>query len=827
MVVNAKPVDKLTMTAEATKAKQITVTFNKAVDIATTKITVKKGSATPTTTVSFEADGKSTTIAMGTKLTEGTYTVEATVGTETLKQDITVQDEKLTKFELVAPYLVASAKASDETEAEAKTKGSISYKALNQYGEMMPVDTISASCTLGTLDDNKTPTADRAGKLSIKDIPDILTVPGTQGTVTIVDTSSGIQLNETITYQTKAVAAKATVYGIYDDKKEKLLDRNLRTNEKVTDYWMLFNIQSQYDADMTLDDVIKSGCSVDYNVASVLTDVSLAEKKVVSSNHREIQYDGKSCILVKIHANGNENGKIYDAGTMGLTIVSAERGVIASPSFTIDEEVIIKSLNVYPKGSIYAGVDNELVVEAIDENGNAVTNYDVLKASVSGTTLKKNADGTGTFYVKPGVSYDRDGEEVIYSGSKDKKYKDNEPITLIFTANDPTSGHYMVKSFNFKMYAKQEGWKVAGITDKTVTAAASGSALKLELKSLKYEDQYSNELDYKAGQVDMDNVSAYLVDKDGVFGAATEGRLLTVADQGASSTKQSISLTAQKKGTATLYLRYINRGITELGDKDKGNQKASDDYYDIKVTLAGVDSKSISKDDITVKINNGNAIYGVKKATLNKNISNSTVSEDDAKSDFNVDVVVSAKIGGKTIVLPIDQWEIVDGKELGNYKAPSDNTNLVKTEEKTVSIVVQTDDGPVTVSQKVTVSNAWRYAASISAVDGKNKNTVKGVSGSAIDYSAFVTATGGDDSDPGVVEIKDQYGNHIDKAADVQYTVTFTGAGATDLQENCVSKNGTPAMTLNLKGGKYTATVTYKLGTIEYTQDVNIQVSDS
>lgn len=256
--------------------------------------------------------------------------------------------------------------------------------------------------------------------------------------------------------------------------------------------------------------------------------------------------------------------------------------------------------------------------------------------------------------------------------------------------------------------------------------------------------------------------------------------------------------------------------------------EANPDKYDVKITLSAIDTMSLTADDLTVTVNYGNAIYGVDKAQLNPALSNSTAAKSEANdgaTTFGVDVVVSAKIGGKTVILPTTQWTIVGGDTLGGYGKIDANKVLEKTEEKTVNVVVQTDDGPVTVSQKVTVSNAGSSAQKIKVVDGKDTNIVTGVSGTAITCSDLIN----------VIEVKDQYGWELktDKKNVMQYTVTFTGAGATDLQENCIKSNGTQDVAITLSGSgttgdskfeRYTATVTFKLGSLEFTRDINIDV---
>ena len=783
------------MTAAATKVKKLTVTFNKAVDTTTTKLAVKKGAATPTiTSTTFAADAKSAEIVMGTKLTEGVYTVEATVGEEKLTADVTVQDEKLTKFALVGNNLVAT--------PTSKAAATISFKALNQYDEMMAADSISnPTCSFGKATLNNAPTADKAGKITVSEIPDVLAVEGQTGTLVFVDSQTGVTANETVTYRSKAVAAKATVYGIYDTKKDKLVEGNLKVGDTIANYKILMNIQNQYESDMTPDEIKNSDCEVSFNPASVLTDVDLAGSKINKATTDftsldELTYDGKSCMLIPLKVKSGT--KVLEAGSLNLTIVSANKGVLATPSFKIDDAVMIKSFSVSPKTTVYGGQDNELVVDATDVNGNAVTSYTDLKAAVEtqglpdGVTLKKNSDGTGTFWYNPG--------SIV--GSKNDKWKKSELKTLVFKVNAPASGNYLVKTANVTAYANRLGWKVSGVTSDTTTATATNKDLVFKLKTLTYEDQYSTAVKYTdKDQLNPSMISAYLDDSKEIFGKGNSGAVAFTPDK--DGNLQFTLTGGANKGNATLYLRYKN-----ASDADK----ASADKYDLKVTLSVVDVDSLVASDLTMKINDGNAIYGVAKANLGIKEENATASIV-TKSAFNVSVVVTGTINGKTVVIPAKNCNIVDGASLGGYGEVSP-ANPAKTEEKTVTVVVESSEGPQTITGKVTVSSVDPAAKTIKAA---SKKDISVTSGTAITATQLGKT----------VDVKDQYGAAMSKANDIRYKVTFTGKNASDYQKApYIIYNETQKVVINLPAGEYTATVEYKLSEeVKFSQDIKITVT--
>ena len=815
------------MTAAATKAKQITVTFNKAVDTTTTKLVVKKGAATPTiTSTTFAADAKSAEIALGTKLTAGVYTVEATVGEEKLTADITVQDEKLTKFELVSPNLVA--------DPDVTTIASISYKALNQYDEMMVADQPTVSCTFGSTDTKDqgkvtAPSADKSGTIKVGNINPSLVIPGTTGTIVIVDKTTGVNLNTSVTYQSKAVAASATVYGIYNTKTDKLIEGNLTTGTKASDYAILMSVKDQYDGYMTPQNIVDSKVEVSYNPASVLTDLKIATKgnaNKVSTDEKELTYNGASAFLLPLKTE-TKGGKLSDAGTLSLTIVSGQKGVIASPSFTVDEAKIIKTLSVSAASTVYANEDNAMVVEAYDAAGNAITKYDDLEAAgLRGTSnqgkveLRKNADGTGTLYFKPTVT----------DSFKDaKNAKESSIATIILYANKATStaADYIVKTINVTYYESRQAWAVSGKTDKTINACANkkGTTLSLDLTTLSYEDQYSNAIKTgtKAAEAATTDVQILLLDKNGVFGSKTtdQGRSLEASEKSGNNvvlTSEGIS------GDATLFFRYQTKVKTDTLSNDDGS--VSVDKYDYKMTVSATSVSDFVASDLKVVVNKGNAVFASSEVTLKKVATTDTYNNDaadkNAKHAAEAAVYVTGVVKGNTVVLPIEQFHLVTTKidALGAYDAKNND----KTETKKVTVVVDSESGAQELTADVTVSNKAPAITTVKAAD--NKGSIGSASARTLKAADFIKA----------VKVLDQYGNEMpNKAGDFRYEVTLTNASAKyankttgqttqDIEVEFTSVTDEP--TNAPANAEITATVKYTTmdGKITFTQDVTVKL---
>ena len=810
--------DKLTMTAAATKAKKITVTFNKAVDTTKAVIAVTKGAAKPTvTSTTFAADAKSAEIVMGTKLTEGTYTVTVTGLTDTaLTSDITVENEKLTKFELVGTNLVA--------DADATTVASISYKALNQYDEMMVADAPTVTCTFGNTKDTPggvtAPTADKSGTITVANINTALAIPGTTGTIVLVD-KSGVNLQTSVTYQSKAFASSATVYGIYSTKTEKLIEGNLSTGAKTSDYFMLMSVKDQYENDMTPAGIDKSKVKVSFTSAPILTDLKLADDEV-KSTYKEVTYEGASAFLVPFAA-GSDSGKLAKAGTLSITIVSGGKGMIANPSFTVDSAKVIKTLSVAPASTVYAGEDNVITVEAYDAAGNAITKYDDLKAAKLVATsddevganktlvLKKNADGTGTLYFKPGTV-----------GNDDKNFKESDISTIMFTANDQTSTDYLVKTINVTVYEARQAWAVSGKTDKTVTACAVSRSLSLDLTTLAYEDQYSNTVktDSAVAAALTGKVSIAIVDPDETFVTNAKNdataKSVTSKIEGNNLVLDSIA----GKGDATLFFRYkVPTDALATGD----NGEASPKKYDLKLTISATNVGDMTASDLKLVVNNGNAMNASSDITFEaSDVTNPTTHK---VGDTKAPLYVTGVVNGKTVVIPSSQYHIVTKKidKLGAYDAKNND----KTETKTVTVVVDSESGAQELTAEVTVSNKNSAITTVKTAD--DKGALGALSARTIKNTDLIKG----------IKVLDQYGNEMtnaDQAAKFRYEVTLTGTSADwtktitgdstqDIEIVFAGTSGTVNVGMTA-GTEITATVKYTTldGKITFTQDVKCTI---
>ena len=390
--------------------------------------------------------------------------------------------------------------------------------------------------------------------------------------------------------------------------------------------------------------------------------------------------------------------------------------------------------------------------------------------------MNKNSDGSGKFV------YDLTDYTVP---NKDTKHRNSELGTITVFANESTSSNYIVKSVSVTVKEKAVPWEVTGTTKDTVTAAASsGAALVIDLSTFTYANQWGGDVAYK-------NVSgaclSYLIeDNSGVFAPASGSatKVNEAATAGALTGGKKIELKAvANKGTAYLYLKYIN--------PDSKVGAVTNETFDQKIQISVVDGQSIDISNVRIdSINDGNEVYGADAVTF---VASAGAV---ATTGSSVDVVVKANVNGKNVVLQPSQYKILNPivAGLGAHTAQND-----KSETRTLTVVVMSENGDLEVSKEYTFSNKPVVVKAIKAADSTD------VSGAENMSKTELIAT---------IKLISQYGTDVTSAKgdDVIYKINFTGGNAADAKVNHNSTQE-PAITLeNATSADHTATIVYRVG---------------
>ena len=632
--------DKLTMTAEATGVKTITVNFNKAIeDVSKVKVTVKKGATAKDCTATV--DGSKITLAMDTKLIAGTYTVSVEGVAETaMTADVVVEkDETLTTFEISPNLTMATSTATDSAICY--------YSALNQYGEPMTTDTpdVSSSFSSKTVI-SRVATASVKGKISITEIPTVLAIQGTTGTIVLVDKNTGVNTSATVTVSAAATASEATVVGTYNTASSKI--ESITAGANLGNYYILLSIKDQYGDDVSADDF--AGVA-NISLAGGLTKVALSDPNNMNNTLTSITVDGTEYVAIKLAT------ATAVAGTYTMTIVNTKKGLLSSGTYEVADSVVVSSVSIAPKNGAYNNTDNEMEYSIIDKDGKEVTSYAVLKSlvDVEHSKWEKNSDGTAKLVYTPIVSI---------SGTSDTA---STLDTVVVKANEPTSTNYIVKTFTFTVSKERKIKTAQGLASGVSTSVAINNKLEIALNKIIYADQYSN-------KVTSDDTAIYASNvKIGAIAANATGCSIRIdpidgafdAVAGISADGKKLEFQSTKAGTANVYLKY--------SDKESSPVSATTTNYDFKFTVTATDTGSVAASSL--KINSVNGGFTVSGSGI-------------ALTPSDIEVV--GTIGGAQTKIPTSQYVV---KSISNNSFTDAEKNAgTKTKTATVTVQVTTWD---------------------------------------------------------------------------------------------------------------------------------------
>ena len=759
------------MTAEATHANEIVATFNKAVG-SDAKVTLKKGTADVANTAKIAEDGKSATITLTGKLSDGTYTVTVVAADQTVTADVVAKNEVLTSFE-IGSTLKETVKADSTTENKATAE--ISYQALNQYGDKInyKADDKSVTISIGKVKETKACKTSEAGTITVEEIPSMYAIPGQSFTVVIVDTvnNTGVTLNKTAVYGASATAAEFTSAGVYSMNKSAFKD--VADGDEVANFELLFTAKDQYGDDMSAEKVaaLASEGAIQVTIAGGLTNVKADDKYKVNpktnSGVNVVEIGDNTYFAVPFAAAGSTSTKA-NAGTYNVTIVNNTKGIVYTGEYTVTSGTIISSIQISAKDTIYAGQDNEMDYVVTDTEGKNVTDYATLKdikvknnSTGDKFSWKQNTNGTAKLVYKPAKM---DEPDVNKAAARD--YTKSEIRSCTIEANKAESGKLLVKSQTFTVYYQRTPLSVSGLASDAASVTTDGD-LSVELKNLVVLDQYQNP--YSADDLKNDD--------------GTIGKDIKVSVKAANGATVKMG-TTDLSSTATAMSAKIE--MSNITDKVKLNfVVANDATVASKTSTDGVDITFTKGDASKVSglyvdsVNGGCALRAdgvLANAILVK--SNGDDANKTAGETYNNlgAVVVKGIVNGKKVVIKPSQYAFVGAEQSGDLYLDGVQSyalaQKVITETREFSIVVSTADGPQTITGKVDVSNAPSTAKTISAKD------------TSTDYS--VTAA---DAKSGVIRLndvdklftmKDQYNAIVSGSELLTYTVeslTVSGSG--------------------------------------------------
>ena len=488
-----KPEVKQEVTAAATGAKKVTVTFAK--DLTTTSgvaIAVKKGSTVLAQKSMTFSDAKTAVVELNQSLTSGTYTAEVTGLEEgTMTADFSVESEE---------YVATIELKSDKAPMEGTDSGtastidgsrkknqvaSVGYVLKNQYDEVINTNVNAITWTVSTgvtVTNNDYSYKNGAGSLTIKTATTTSFIPGNEVFINAVLTNGThvATMSGKVQIVLPANFDKANIAGVYNKtlkKMDSVSSAKLAAAKNPYVYQLLFTAQDQYGNDMDADTVAKNG-------ATLFTALSTNPIFIQTSTTFEtVDVDGKTYVAMNLTA-GNLADK---GGTATIQMISSSTGTKSTYDIVADAAGAVDKFTLgSPAGYAVKGEKLEIPFTAVDQYGNDVTAYDSLNGKID-LTSSAGRDSIG--FVKK-----TDGTAKLVLNLDGVSVPANQDLPVYMTSVVKSNGNYSSSSVSVKDTAVPKsigGIKASSKKSTTLvyTNSAEGS-VELTYKDLDVLDQY-------------------------------------------------------------------------------------------------------------------------------------------------------------------------------------------------------------------------------------------------------------------------------------------------------------------------------------------------
>jgi hypothetical protein len=476
---------------KATGAKKLTATLSATAEVKAADLVVKKGAVT-LTPADVTVEGKEVVITLGSKITEGTYSV--TYAEKTL--EVKTEDEKLVELKTVGSNLAVvkddelttnTGKDTDATTLNAE----IEYQALNQYGEAMNAEITNVTSTFGGVTNFTEPTAKKNGVISVLNINAAVGIVGNTGKVIIV-AKNGVSTTNDVTFSEEAKVAKIELVGIYDVAAADYV-KEIPAEKSITNYKAIIRAYDQYNNEIKgTTKVTQKLVGQNINVAQVLTNVNVdatAGKLTASSFETVTIKDNDE--LAFVLTTPNANADLTKAGTFQIIVVGDRFGSVMNETIKVAQIKLIKSFSLEANETIYNNEENEVSFTAVDSEGNAVTDYKTLKKLVDIKTtegtfkFQKNADGSAKLIYTPAL---------VGKFTNADNAKENTVTSATATCNASISpADTLVATKTFTVYEDKAAESIVKYAGAVVSTTGT---LAINPKKFVIEDQYGNTLAY-------------------------------------------------------------------------------------------------------------------------------------------------------------------------------------------------------------------------------------------------------------------------------------------------------------------------------------------
>ena len=287
--------------------------------------------------------------------------------------------------------------------------------------------------------------------------------------LTLVDQNSGKTANAVLTVSRESVLSEASFKGLYD-KKEKKFVKTLNARADLNDYVLLFEGKDQYGRTLNKADKLQ------------VTIAGATGLQVKTGSTAQVKVDGVEYMTVGLSMFTQDKLNAGEATVQAFSLESGKQSTPAKINVVASTDVKTLSIGNGPK-TIVAGEDAELSYSAVDADGKAVTDYEVLKR----VALTGGKGRNGVRFVK------RAGKAVLLYTPAAPTTIDRAQIEYISYVT-PTNN---VGSATVTVNPVREPVKVIGFKKDTATSVTLGNDIKIKLDKVVIKDQYGDDFSAK------------------------------------------------------------------------------------------------------------------------------------------------------------------------------------------------------------------------------------------------------------------------------------------------------------------------------------------
>ena len=819
-----KPEVKQEVTAAATGAKKVTVTFAK--DLTTTSgvaIAVKKGSTVLAQKSMTFSDAKTAVVELNQSLTSGTYTAEVTGLEEgTMTADFSVESEE---------YVATIELKSDKAPMEGTDSGtastidgsrkknqvaSVGYVLKNQYDEVINTNVNAITWTVSTgvtVANNDYSYKNGAGSLTIKTATTTSFIPGNEVFINAVLTNGThvATMSGKVQIVLPANFDKANIAGVYNKtlkKMDTVSSAKLAAAKNPYVYQLLFTAQDQYGNDMDADTVAKNG-------ATLFTALSTNPIFIQTTTTFEtVDVDGKTYVAMNLTA-GNLADK---GGTATIQMISSSTGTKSTYDIVADAAGAVDKFTLgSPAGYAVKGEKLEIPFTAVDQYGNEVTAYDSLNGKITLTTSSNTAFG---FEKKT------DGTAKLVLDLAGVSVPANQDLPVYMTSVVKSNGNYSSSSVSVKDTAvpKSIGGIKASSKKSTTLVFADGAPGNVELtyKDLDVLDQYGRVMSNDDVKKWLDTATNVIVVKQASYVAANDKSAVKVYEDttqtdvatakltNASTSK--VTITAQADGSEKVeFSLSTDTAATVVSGSEKNitfatsTQKEFTSYTVDDLGTLYYDTKNPSSATHTVKP----AVYGVKadgsKVKLLPAYYDITTNAKTAAAKAAVEVDAAT---GEIKEKDADVYTDNDFKKVDGSYQDVTVTATIQVKDTANGAYVETLTKDLKLSNKAPAVATAKFTSAVS--DGKASLKVSAVNNTtATNLNALLDTS----------EVKDQYGVKCTDPATISISNVEDADAAASTAFKVTTNNNT-AVVIEGAAVNDTFTVTYTWGSVSVKVDV-------